>query len=457
MRVALGGPPWRLLRLLTLECAVVAAVGAAAGVGLAAWAVPLIQATDPGLLPGWRTATLDLDVLGFTLALLVPVVFLCGVLPAVRAIGLDRRVALTGTGARLTAGTDHGRLRGVLIVAEVSLSVVLLVAAGLHLRSLVRLQSVDPGFDPERVLAATVFLSGPRYTSDEGQIEFFTQAVERIGARPGVAAAGAVTTLPMNPVGIDYDLPFSADGSPPASPTDRPEVDFRVVEGDYFRALGVPVVRGRAFAPTDRETAPRVVMVNATLVARFFRGENPVGRRVWVGGSVGVATVVGVVGDVRHRTLAARPKAELYVPFRQYPHGGMTIVARSAAEPAMLARTVKDVLFGLDRHSADQLPRHAARAAGRLGLTPALQSLSAGWIRGPGADSRRGGRLRRDRLLGRAALPRDRHPYRAGSRGPADPPRRGPTRPGARRGRHRARLRRRSGAGSRARRPSSTR
>ncbi len=230
-----------------------AALGAAAGVGLAAWAVPLIQAADPGLLPGWRTATLDLDVLVFTLALLVPVVFLCGVLPAVRAIGLDRRVALTGAGARLTAGPDHGRLRRAMIVAEVSLSVVLLVAAGLHLRSLVRLQSVDPGFDPERVLAATVFLSGPRYTSDEQQIGFFTQAVERIGARPGVAAAGAVTTLPMNPVGIDYDLPFSADGNPPASPTDRPEVDFRVVEGDYFRALGVPVVRGRAFGSTDRE------------------------------------------------------------------------------------------------------------------------------------------------------------------------------------------------------------
>ena len=348
IRVALGGERSRLLRLLALECGVVAVAGSAVGIAFAAWAIPLIQSVDPGLLPGWRDAALGGRVLGFTLALLIPVTFICGVLPAFRVVGLDRRVPLGEAGTRLTAGRDRGKVQRGLIVAEVALSVVLLVAAGLHLRSLVRLQQVDPGFDAGRVLAATVFLSGARYTSDAQQVSFFRRVIERLERRPGVAAAGAVTTLPMNPVGIDYDLPFSADGNPPPATADRQEVDFRVVAGDYFRALGVTVVRGRGFDAADREDGARVVVVNRTLAGRFFPGENPVGRRVWVGGSVGPATVVGVVGDVRHRSLAARPRSELYVPFQQHPHGGMTIVVRAHGDPALLARAVKDEIYAVD-------------------------------------------------------------------------------------------------------------
>jgi putative ABC transport system permease protein len=257
-------------------------------------------------------------------------------------------VPLTGAGERMTPGLARASVRRGLIVGEVALSVVLLVAAGLHLRSLVRLQQVDPGFDAEHVLAATVFLSGKREGSDEQEIAFFEQVVERLGQRSGVSAAGAVTTLPMNPVGIDYDLPFAPDGNPPPATAERQEVDFRVVAGDYFRALGVPVVRGRGFDTSDRENTAPVVIVNQTLATRFFPGEDPVGRRVWVGGRIGAATVVGTVGDVHHRSLAARPRAELYVPFRQYPHGGMTIVVRAPADPALAARAVKDEIYVLD-------------------------------------------------------------------------------------------------------------
>ena len=348
IRMALGGAPARLLRLLVLECGVVAVLGALVGIALAAWAVPLVQSLDPGLLPGWREAALDGRVLAFTVALLLPVTFLCGVLPALRAVGLGRRVPLTAAGTRLTDGRERGRARRALIVGEVALSVVLLVAAGLHLRSLVRLQRVDPGFDASRTVAGTVFLSGAGYASDAQQIAFFGDIVERLGRRPGVVAAGAVTTLPLNPVGIDYDLPFSADGNPPPATADRQEVDFRVVAGDYFRALSVPVLRGRGFGTADREDAARVVLVNRTLANRFFPGENPVGRKVWVGGGIDAATVVGVVGDVRHRSLAARPRSELYVPFRQYPHGGMTIVVRASGDPAGLARMIKAEVYGLD-------------------------------------------------------------------------------------------------------------
>ncbi|HEY7611778.1 MAG TPA: ABC transporter permease [Gemmatimonadales bacterium] len=346
IRIALGGGRSRLLRLLLIECGVVAALGAVGGAALAVWAVPLVYAMDPGLLPQWREAAVSYRVLGFTAALLVPVLFACGVLPALHAI--RRGAGPAQGGGRTSERRERGRLRRMLILAEVSLAVVLLAMAGLHLRSLVRLQQVDPGFDPEQVVAATIFPSGPRYESDERQVAFFADVLERLGAQPGVRAAGAVTTLPMNPIGIDYDLPFSADGSPPPSPAEQQEVDFRVVAGDYFRALAVPLVSGRAFDATDREDGARVAIVNRTLVERYFPGENPVGRLVWIGGRIGQATLVGVVGDVRHQSLAARPKPELYVPFRQYPHGGMTVVVRGSRDPAALARTVKDAIYGVD-------------------------------------------------------------------------------------------------------------
>jgi putative ABC transport system permease protein len=233
----------------------------------------------------------------------------------------------------------------------VALAIILLVGAGLLIRSLVRLQRVDPGFDPERVLAATIFLAGAEYDEDARQAAFFRDLVGRLRALPGVTAAGAVTTLPMNPLGIDYDLPFSADGHPPARPAEQPQVDLRVAEGAYFRAVGIPVLRGRGLEPEDRAEAQPVVVVNETLAARFFPGADPVGRRVWVGGGIGQALVVGVVGSVRHRGLTDRPRPEVYVPSAQDPHGGMTVVVRTAGDPASLARALRDQVYALD---ADQ-------------------------------------------------------------------------------------------------------
>ena len=139
-------------------------------------------------------------------------------------------------------------------------------------------------------------------------------------------------------------------------------MDFRVVAGDYFAALGVPVV-GRTFDATDREDGARVAMVNRTLAERYFPGESPLGRQVWVGGGIGRAAVVGVVGDVRHHGLAARPKPELYVPFRQYPHGGMTVVVRGPGDPAGLTRVLKESVYGIDPGPTAHRPDHAAGAA----------------------------------------------------------------------------------------------
>ena len=151
----------------------------------------------------------------------------------------------------------------------------------------------------------------------------------------------------MNPVGIDYDLPFSADEQKPGASADRQEVDFRVVEGDYFRALGIPLLRGRAMDGRDRADGARVAVVNESLARRYFGGADPVGRRVWVGGGLNQVTIVGLVADIRHRGLAARPRPELYVPSAQYPHGGMTVVVRGTGDPSTLARALKDQVYAL--------------------------------------------------------------------------------------------------------------
>ena len=337
IRAALGAAPGRLARLLLVESALVAGIGCALGIGLAAWALPVLGALAPEVMPRWRDADMSTVVLLYAAGVLVVVTLLCGLAPAL------------GSGRRDLRGSKAGRRLGpALIVGEVALSVVLLVAAGLLARSLLRVQQVNPGFEPDRVLAATIFLSGPEYDGDDAQAAFFASLVERLDALSGVQAAGAVTTLPMNPVGIDYDLPFSAEKRPPLGGGDQEQVDFRVVEGAYFQAVGVPLRRGRLFDAHDRAGSARVVVVNETLARRYFAGADPVGRQVWVGSSRGPATIVGIVGDVRHRGLTERPRPELYVPSAQYPHGGMTVVVRTAADPLALAGALTAEVYALD-------------------------------------------------------------------------------------------------------------
>ncbi len=347
VRTALGASPGRVARMLVLESALVALLGTLLGLALAAWAVPAIRTLDPGLLPGWRTPAVDGRVLLFASGLLVLTTLVSSLWPALQSASPDLQSPLAGAGGRLTDGRRRARLRQGLIVGEVALSVVLLVAAGLMLRSLQRLNRVDPGFDPDRVLAMTLFPAGEEYRDRSRQAAFFAELVERLSRMPGVEAAGAVTTLPMNPIGIDYDLPFSADGRPPAPTAERQEVDFRGVQGDYFRALGIPVLRGRGFTSADRADGARVVIVNETLVRRHFAGGDPVGREVWVGGSVGQATVVGVVGDTRHRGLATAPRPELYVPTAQYPQPGMTVALRARGEPLAIANAAKAQVYAI--------------------------------------------------------------------------------------------------------------
>ncbi|MGH7674252.1 MAG: FtsX-like permease family protein, partial [Gemmatimonadales bacterium] len=269
-----------------------------------------------------------------------------GLVPALDAARPDRHEALKDS-ARGSAGPERRRFRRALVVTEVALSLVLLAGAGLLIKSFYRLQQVDPGFDPARLLGVTIYLPDHRYPQNEHQAAFYAALLERVRALPGVTSAGAVTTLPFSPVGVDHDMPVSVDGRP--QPEGRiPEADFRITSPGYFETMAIPVVRGRTFDENDRADAPLVAVVNQEFARTLLAGEDPIGTRIRYGHRGPPIEIVGLVGQVRHRGLDAEPRPELYVPYRQLQYGTMTLVVRAAGDPLTLAEPVKRAVYAVD-------------------------------------------------------------------------------------------------------------
>ncbi|HEX7049876.1 MAG TPA: ABC transporter permease [Longimicrobiales bacterium] len=352
VRSALGASRRRLVRALLVESGLVALLGGAAGLLLAVWGLDLILALAPEGLPRWNVIRIDGDVLAFTTFAAAATALLAGLAPALNASRAAPASALREGSDRTTEGAGGRRLRHAMIVAEVALSIVLLVGAGLLIRSFHRLSNVDPGFDADHLLAAAIFLPDNRYPDDARQIHFFESLLERVRSLPGVTSVGAVTTLPMNPVGIDHDMPFRVPGTPEALADPLPQADFRIASEGYFRTMGIPLLRGRGFTARDRADAPCVIVVNETFVQRFLPpGSDPLRESVVIGDDPGdpACDIIGVVGNVRHRGLDAVPRPEFYVAFRQvYSYGTLTLAVRTTRDPLALAQAVKEQVFALD-------------------------------------------------------------------------------------------------------------
>ena len=346
VRIALGAGRGRLIRQQLAESAVLAVLGAGGGLVLALWGIDLVMALEPGQLPGWNAVRVDPAVLGFTALLALAAVVLAGLLPAFAATTGDLQETLK-EGGKTTGGARQRRLRGGLVVAEVACAIVLLVSAGLLIRSLQRVQSQDPGFRPDGLLAVTLYLPDTRYPEDPQQTRFFAALLERVRALPGVTAAGGVTTLPLSTMGIDHDMPIAVEGREPG-PTEDWQADFRITTPGYFEAMAIPVLRGRALAQRDHGSTTLVAVVNRVFVDRFFGDLEPIGRRIRFGRSGDWMEVVGVVGQVRHRGLDAEPRAELYVPTGGLEYGTMTIVARTPGDPLALAEPFKQAVWAVD-------------------------------------------------------------------------------------------------------------
>ena len=352
VRAALGASRWRLVRQLLTESLLLALAGGAAGLVLALWGVELLVRSVPEealySMPHIGEMGIDRTVLGFTLLLSILTGLLFGLAPALqvsrRTLGESLKEGSRGAGGE----SSRGRARGLLVVSEVALSVVLLVGAGLLIKTVVRLLGVSTGFDTSNVLTMRVTIPSARYRENERVTAFFEQAAERLRATPGVVSAGVVSQLPLG--GSNTGTVIIVEGREPTGPGQGIGADYRVVNEDYFRALNIPLLSGRGFTVDDRADRPGAVVVSESAARRWFGGENPLGRRVredtpdrpWL-------TVVGVVGDVRHWGLNEEPRPTLYYSYRQNPERSMVLVARTASKPEGFVGAARQAVLEVDR------------------------------------------------------------------------------------------------------------
>jgi putative ABC transport system permease protein len=315
IRQALGAARWRLVRQFLAETAVLYALGAAGALALASWGISAIVALAPQDIPRIPDTSLDGRVLAATLGLSLVTALMFGLAPAMQGATADPADALRAGGRNASAGRTRQRFRVALVVSEVALSVVLLIGAGLALRSLVRLTAVDPGFDADGQLSFAVVLSPRRYADAPAMTGAADRLVERLAGVPGALQAGATTHLPFS--GQNMENGFTVEGYTPPAPDDVPLAGMRGITGDYFRALGVRVKAGRVFTPADRDGSQPVAIVNEAFARRYWPGQDPLGRRLREGGGSNWRTVVGVIADVKHSGPALEARPEVSLPYAQ--------------------------------------------------------------------------------------------------------------------------------------------
>jgi putative ABC transport system permease protein len=350
IRLALGARRWRIVRQLLTESAVLGLVGGAAGLLLAVWGLNVLVALSPGDIPRFDQAGIDGRVLAFTLTVSLLTGLIFGLVPSLQASKPDLNNTLKEGGRGTTGGAGGLRVRNLLVVSEIALSLVLLVGAGLLIRSFMRLQQFDLGFNPNNLATMRIQLPGTKYREPAQVDAFYKQLFERIESVPGVKSVGAISDVFLTDTPNSTN--FSIEGRPVPIGADSIEVPLDSVSPGYFRAMGIPLLSGREFDDRDVRDSTPVVIVNETFVRRFFADEEPLGKR-FVYGQPGPdnnnwITIVGVVGDMR-RTGFDRPvRPETFLPQSQNPSGTLTIVARSAGDPVALSNTLRSEVWAID-------------------------------------------------------------------------------------------------------------
>jgi putative ABC transport system permease protein len=330
---------------------------------------------------------IDMAVLSFVTAatLLTGVAF--GIVPALQAARPRLSDATKDNGSMVVAAQVRNRGRSLLLISQLALSMILLASAGLMTRSLFALQNVTLGFDPANLQTAQLFLPFSRYPIDPMQFrpqttapngdskpaQFFMQVEERLKATPGVQSAGAVSALPLHPAGIDYDLPVIIEGRAGPRAGEEPQADFRIATPGYFRAMEIPVLKGRPFLETDGPNTPPVAIINDAMARHIFSGENALGRRLLLYGRP--REIVGVVGSVRHQGFSREPRPEMFLPHRQFQLGGMTLVVRGRGESSSLDRAVTTAVRSLDSQLVVQQPQAMTEWLSRSVAQPRFTTL----------------------------------------------------------------------------------
>ena len=351
VRTALGATRARVARQLLTESLLLSLTGGAAGLLLSVWGVEAVVKLSPANVPRLAETSIDARVFLFALGVSILTGLVFGLAPALQASKTDLAESLKEGGRSGSAGARRNRLRSALVVAEVALSLVLLVGAGLLVKSFRQLVTTDPGYSPERVLAVLVALNTQKFKDEESRAGYFREAVARIGQLPGVESAGLTRLLPLGR--SDIFNSFQIAGRPPFGPGESRGARSYTVSPEYFRVLGVPLRRGRAFAEADGKNSKPVIVVNEAFVGRFFRGQEPLGQHVVLDGPdnkpLPPREVVGVVGNVRFNAFNDEEQPEYYIPFEQSPSAVSQVVVRSKGEDAAaLTASVRSTLKGID-------------------------------------------------------------------------------------------------------------
>jgi len=350
LRAALGASRRRLVRQLLTESLILAALGGGLGLLAGMWGIDLLRAIEPGTFPRLAEIRLDRTALLFTSIVSLASGVLFGLAPALQFSRAPLNESLKQGGRSVTEGRGRQRLRGLLVITQTTLALILLVGAGLLIRSFQRLQDVQPGFESQGLLVAPIALPQSHYAAPVQRIAFYRELVDRLRALPGVEAASYSDSVPL--AGLNILEVLGVEGQPVPAGSNAPLVEEILIGTDYLRALGIPLMKGRSTTASDGPDDPPVVLINETLARRYFPGEDPVGRRIRAGGFGPYdpwITIVGVVGDVKNQGLDADRKAALYVPYDQLPMGGqVSLLLRCRCDPESLVAPVRRLVQGMD-------------------------------------------------------------------------------------------------------------
>jgi predicted permease len=352
VRAALGAGRLRLLRQLLTESITLSLLGGAAGVVLGTWGVNALLALNPIPIPSYNRITVDLTVLGFTFIASVVTGVVFGLAPAWQTLRFDLHSALKEGGRGAVAEAGQRRLSSLLVIAEMAMAVVLLIGAGLLLRSFAHLLDVKPGFNTENLLTMQVGMPNAAYQQPEKRIAFIQQLEANLKAAPEVSSVGFVTRLPLMSA-LNNITTFLAIEGRQIPPGERPEIDFRRASTGYFQAMGIPLRSGRLVTEQDVTNNTHSVVINEAMAKRFWPGEDPVGKRISTAVSTGQQTVwqtiVGVVGNVRHLGLDIEPRPEIYYHTNTVPPFGPVVVIRTTSDPERVISIARAKVRELDR------------------------------------------------------------------------------------------------------------
>ena len=377
VRTALGAGRFRLIRQMMTESLLIAALGGVAGLLVAKWGIEALVALSPKQIPRMHMVSLDWRTFAFTLTAALLTGALFGLAPALQISNVNLNESLKEGGRGTSVGSRHNRLRGLLVIAEVSLAFVLLIGAGLLMRTFFYLQKVDPGFNPEKVLTASIDLPGARYASGKEASAFYRELMSRLAALPGVKGAAGTSDLPWT--GYDENTSFGIEGRQ-FSDDEYPSAQYHFATPEYFRTLGIPLLAGRFFTDADDADAPRVIVINKSMADRYWPDDDAVGKKVRLWGAT--RSIAGIIGDLKDSPGELRAKPGFFFPIAQQAQSSLILALRTQGDPMSLLAAMRTEIAALDRDlplsDVKTLEQVASSAVARTRFTMLLLSVFAG-------------------------------------------------------------------------------